>query len=82
MTKLNRLKKEATEATDFRGHSLGRWNSADSYTKSESAWNFCGSCGAFVAVNTKPFPNDIEIGGDALALTCTSTTVRVLKKTK
>lgn len=63
---LNELKASAKESTDFRGHHLGEWQ--DNGTGSQ---NTCLECGKQVQVLTDLLPNDIEIGGEAVAIGCT-----------
>lgn len=67
MTKMNRLKKKAMEACDFRGHTMKGWQTGE--TKSLSV-NTCTECCMMVAVRTRPMPNEIAIGGEAVALNC------------
>jgi hypothetical protein len=66
MRKERRLKKEALEACGFRGHEMER------FTKLEKG-NFiscCIYCGKEVQVLLSPKPNEIEIGGEAVASHC------------
>ncbi|HUV84115.1 MAG TPA: hypothetical protein VMV86_00305 [Methanosarcinales archaeon] len=63
---LIQLKREAIESTTFRGHDMGEWN--DVY-KGTSVCH-CKVCNMQVAVTTNPAPNDIDIGGEAVALGC------------
>jgi hypothetical protein len=51
----------------LRGHVIF-WAYPDSETRQMGR---CGCCGKTVYINTKPQPNDIEIGGEAVALNCT-----------
>lgn len=67
MTKLNKLKKEAREAAEFRGHRLQRFRH-DSKT---NAYAYCATgCGMGVFVSTNPPPNGIDISGRAVAVQC------------
>lgn len=64
--KLVRLKNEAEEACNFRGHKLHYWrNHPDG-----SSTNLCYMCKKEVIVRTQPRPNEINVGGEALALDC------------
>jgi len=65
MTHINRLKQEAAESCRFRGHNMGRFQT-DKYGASAT----CNVCGAEVQVTPRPMPNEIEIGGEAVALNC------------
>ena len=60
MTKLQRLKKDATASAKFRGHNL-KWS---------GTLGTCKTCDKWVQVMVKPLPNDIEVGGTAVALNC------------
>ena len=66
MTKLARLKREALEACSFRGHDMTRFHNSSRI----DAYATCKICGKLVGVNAYPAPNDIDIGGNALALGC------------
>lgn len=69
MKALNTLRAQAEMSAIWRGHSL-RWlaphhGEARSYQNGE-----CVRCGASVTVNTHPMPNEIDVGGDAVAVGC------------
>lgn len=76
MKKIDRLKKEARESAEWRHHKMGKWvnltygegwkNPGPRYT----AISDCLVCGMSVEVDTRPPANGIEIGGEAVALTC------------
>ena len=65
MQKIERLKKEAIAACKNRGHRMGFWSDS-----SRSAYCECKICHRYVQVIEKPWPNEIEIGGSAVALNC------------
>jgi len=68
MDKLTSLKVSAAKSAILdREHILGDWKDSVDGTASTCK---C-ACGVWVTVNTKPLPNDIEIGGSALAINCT-----------
>lgn len=69
MEKMRRLKLEAKKSCKNRGHKMGKFSSHLSAFKAEA---FCMNkdCVAWVQVNTNPLPNEIDIGGDAVALSC------------
>ena len=78
MRKIERLKKEARETCQWRGHKMGKftnltygegWHPGPRYT----AIADCERCGMWVEVDTRPRANGIEIGGDAVALNCNAT---------
>lgn len=73
MTKLKRLKKETLETCKFRKHKMGRfvsYNPCFGFTSLTTAYAHCKICDKQVVVCTKPLPNGIEIGGEAVALSC------------
>ena len=72
---LAHLKKEALESTTFRGHVMGEWID---YSGRVGAKCACLQCKAEVQVLTKPSPNEIDIGGEAVAVECRSI-VQVVK---
>lgn len=72
MDKLTRLKFEARNSAKARGHNLTKFST---YWDGKSAQAMCEKCKAIVTVNTAPKPNEIEIGGTAVALNCVSGSV-------
>jgi uncharacterized CHY-type Zn-finger protein len=60
------LKESAEESLEFRGHELDEWE----YINDHTSRMVCPVCQAQVTVNTRPLPNEIDIGGAAVALTC------------
>ncbi len=70
-TKFARLKSEAMEACKYRGHDMNRWNEYHPGVASTA----CKNCGMDVGVDIKPPPNGIDIGGEAVALTCQVTSM-------
>lgn len=61
------LQLDALESATFRGHKMGRFHNNK---KNTASYANCVVCNKQVDVNTKPLPNDIEIGGEAVALGC------------
>lgn len=61
------LKRHAREAAAWHGHDLGRFAS---HAHPAGATAECRRCGAYVQVIPCPAPNDIDIGGDAVAVGC------------
>jgi len=68
MLKMNKLQRSAMESCDFRGHNMGTWRNLTHH----SVVSKCIDCGKEVVCNTQPDPNDIAIGGEAVALHCLS----------
>ena len=60
------LKAEALQSCKNRGHSMIPWHDYDKHT----AYSECRDCQRYVLVNDTPLPNQIDIGGSALALNC------------
>ena len=73
---LSELKTSALKATTFRGHKMAPWS--DYLAVSRCA---CKVCGMEVSVTPNPAPNDIDIGGPAVALTCKKRPVRYVTTT-
>ena len=65
-TIITRLKKQALESTAFRGHQMARWQRWTPFNYTAC----CVACPAEVQVLSNPAPNDIDIGGEAVALNC------------
>lgn len=65
------LCKHAATAANLRGHRL-HWSVRHSESRTV-ALGVCMRCAAQVTCNTRPQPNDIAIGGDAVALHCQET---------
>jgi hypothetical protein len=67
-----RLRREARAAAAWRGHRMARFSpllpSTGRGGYSDAA---CTACGASVRIDTAPAPNSIDIGGDAVAVSCT-----------
>jgi hypothetical protein len=63
---LARLKREATEGVQARGHKLGRWYQLSPRSMEAT----CKLCARNVVINARPSPNDIDIGGSACGLNC------------
>lgn len=69
MRKIERLRKEALESCKFRGHRMELFNRLCLHWWSSK----CKDCGMTVQVNDAPDANEIEIGGEAVALHCRAT---------
>lgn len=67
------LRAEAHEACRNRGHNMTRFTRiGKSYRTGKWNWwrSRCKDCGAEVDVKMNPQPNEIDIGGNAVALNC------------
>lgn len=65
------LKENAEEACESKDHEMGEWEDwAENSEKRMMASSTCTICGKGVYVDTKPDPNGIDIGGEAVALNC------------
>jgi hypothetical protein len=69
MPALSTLRKRAAQAATWRGHKL-KWSHGINMGV-RLLQNAKCNCGAEVQINTKPAPNEIDIGGDAVAVNCT-----------
>jgi len=74
MTILQRLKREAIDGAKWRGHDMTRFKTTEKYLETSPkkivCLSTCRVCGGYVQVDTRPAPNGIDIGGDAVALNC------------
>lgn len=64
-----RLRREALDSTRFRGHNMRVFH----WDRTLDRWrgfSTCRECGMYVQVLTHPMPNDIDIGGEAVATNC------------
>lgn len=64
MKKIATLQKKAMKCTRFRRHKM-KWILDEKWGR-----GICSKCGMDVDLNTNPAPNQIDIGGEALALNC------------
>ena len=62
---MNVLKCDAGYAAKQRGHVLSHWYGDEKYAVAT-----CVFCGACVSITAKPLPNEIEMGGGAVAVDC------------
>ena len=66
---LSQLRTEADTSARFRGHIIDwvtPWHGEGRSLQNGS----CRGCGMEVQINSKPLPNQIDIGGEAVALNC------------
>ena len=69
MRKMDRLIKEARESCAFRQHNMARF-SHKRHNGMPLAYSWCKDCGMGVSVKPLTMPDEIEIGGEAVALHC------------
>jgi hypothetical protein len=67
---LETLRRDAATACKWRGHSM-RWSKPSN--DGHRMYGECRSCGMQVVLLDTPMPNEIEIGGEAVALNCPDT---------
>jgi hypothetical protein len=67
MAQLDRLIREARKSMRARGHEP---KPAIRYTTPGIASIYCAKCNMSVGIITKPLPNEIQIGGEAVARNC------------
>tara|TARA_R110000824_G_scaffold190187_3_gene371613 strand:+ start:1107 stop:1463 length:357 start_codon:yes stop_codon:yes gene_type:complete len=65
--RLGYLEHEALRSTFFRDHTMAPFTKV---TNSHQSTTKCTKCGMDVHCNVLPLPNEIEIGGEAVALNC------------
>lgn len=75
MRKLERLRREALDSCNFRGHTMTRFVTLRPRLRTMKCAT-CKVCDKGVYVNPKPYPNEIEISGEAVALGCTERKAR------
>ena len=63
---LRKLKISATTTAKFRGHKMSRWKLLREHIQEST----CKKCKMTMRVNTAPLPNEVDIGGEAVALNC------------
>ena len=77
MGNIFKLQHEATESATARGHKMGRWKNfgktrnLKTVKQIKSSISKCVVCAKEVQVIKSPLPNEINIGGEAVALNCT-----------
>lgn len=68
---LSELKREAREAASFRGHDLMHFAKVSARLHTAT----CSKCKRTVQINTAPGPNEIDIGGEPVAVECSEMTL-------
>lgn len=67
-----RLRREARAAAAWRGHSLARFSPLlPSTGRGGYSDSTCTACGAAVRIETSPAAYSIDVGGEAVAVSCT-----------
>jgi len=74
---IKRLKIEAMESCNFRGHNMGEWQ--ESFLPNYRGISKCKKCGKQVCILLNPLPNEIDIGGEAVAFHCDTLNFKVVK---
>jgi len=69
MADLGTLRERATKAAKMWGHEI-KWQTPYHGESRSNQLGQCTICDAYVAIHTKPYPNEIEIGGSAVAMNC------------
>ena len=72
MKHIHTLRHEAVRATAWRGHRM-QWSiwTYPGRTPYQHGIGVCQQCGREVSITERPAPNDIEMGGPAVATSCT-----------
>ena len=68
--KLSTLKKQAQKSSKARNHKMF-WSKPYFNESGENCEGTCSKCNAWVQIHTKPQPNQINVGGNAVAVNCT-----------
>ena len=68
-SKLASLRYKAQVACKLRGHDMRPFEQSDWY-KATKRYSTCCRCDMQVAINAQPAANEIDIGGEAVALNC------------
>ena len=71
MRKIDKLKMIARQACTYRGHVLPKGWKNLTPRPTRKAHTECLACGMYVQVTRFPAPNEIEVGGSAVAMDCT-----------
>jgi hypothetical protein len=70
MTREQRLRSEARAAATWRGHTMQRqWCVSEFHGRNRQSIK-CLKCGRHAIICLKPLPNEIDIGGEAVAVGC------------
>lgn len=69
MKNLSELRKQATKSAEFRGHTI-KWHSPYHSERQSLQNGECINCACEIQILMNPAPNQIDIGGMAVALTC------------
>ena len=70
MTKLERLRKEALAACEYQGHKMKRFQKIYNGIAGITAFSNCKICDKQAVIIEKPQPNEIDVGGEAVAVGC------------
>lgn len=66
---MNKLREDANYSAEHRGHNLV-WEEPHHMEARSLQSATCKHCPAWVQINTQPLPNEIDIGGPAVAVGC------------
>jgi len=69
-TKIRTLKERAIISCYKRCHSMKNFETVK-FSPRQVFTSYCKNCGMYVQVIPRPYPNEIDVGGSAVALTCT-----------
>jgi hypothetical protein len=70
LTEYLRLKAQARMSAENRGHELTKFKALVNTPRKHTAEATCKHCNMGVVVNDNPAPNEISVGGEAVALHC------------
>ena len=70
MNKIEQLRKSALASCNNRGHVMGNFKNVPNGIGGKIKYAHCKVCDKQVVIMEQPAPNDIDIGGEAVALDC------------
>lgn len=69
--KIETLRKNARASAKWRGHAMKKFiRYGGSVPNKTNYYSECKICRAYMIVNLNPAPNEIDIGGSAVAINC------------
>lgn len=70
MKPIEKLRIQALASCKWRGHDMKRFLTVKCMSGHTHKISECKKCGAGVRVTAEPEPNDIDVGGEAVAVNC------------
>lgn len=70
MTNIRSKQRAAIQTAEARGHVMRRWHENTLASGKRELSAECRLCSAYVVVRPDPAPNEVEVGGTAVATDC------------